>query len=60
MGRKNRKANPARAFADALESNEGCMGEMAAMAFTCEQFGISEEAGYELLISLSEEDANGI
>lgn len=44
----------AREFADALESNEEHMAEMAAMAVTCEQFGISEEEGYDLLISLSE------
>ncbi len=42
----------ARKFADALEDNEEHMGEMAAMAVTCEQFGISEEQGYELLTSL--------
>lgn len=50
---KPKKKIDARAFADALEANEECMGEMAAMAITCEQHGISEEEGYDLLISLS-------
>lgn len=45
----------AREFADALEENEEHMAEMAAMAVTCEQFGISEERGYDLLIGLSQE-----
>lgn len=55
MSRKRRPRIPARDFADALESNEECMGEMAAMSVTCDQFGISEEEGYDLLISLSTE-----
>jgi hypothetical protein len=38
-----------------LDTNEECMGEMAAMSVTCEQFGISEEEGYDLLISRSVE-----
>lgn len=37
-------------FAEALSDNEQIMGEMAAFAVTCEQFGISEEEGYDLLI----------
>lgn len=37
-------------FRDALEENEAHMAEMAAMAITCEQFGITEEEGYDLLI----------
>lgn len=44
----------AREFADALENNEEHMAEMAAMAVTCEQFGLSEEEGYDLLILLRE------
>lgn len=43
----------ATAFRDALEANEECMPEMAAMAVTCEQFGITEDEGYDLLISIS-------
>ena len=38
-------------FAAILEDNEEHMGEHAAMAITCEQFGISEEDGYDLLMS---------
>lgn len=49
-----RKAKPKRVscteFQDALDENELHMAEMAAMAITCEQFGISEEEGYDLLI----------
>ena len=30
------------------------MGEMAAMAVTCEQFGIDEDEGYDLLVSLAD------
>lgn len=37
-------------FVEALEVNEDAMPEMAAMAATCEQFGISEEDGYDLLL----------
>ena len=53
----NRKKKPkqksrAVTFAEALETNEQHMGEMAAMAVTCEQFGITEDQGYELLISI--------
>lgn len=57
MGRKRKpkESISAHAFADMLEANEECMGEMAAMSVTCEQFGISEEEGYDLLISLSQE-----
>lgn len=49
---KRRKISSASAFALALEANEACMAEMAAMSVTCDQFGISEEEGYDLLISL--------
>lgn len=49
-----RKKLDARAFAAALDDNEEHMGEMAAMAVTCEPFGISEEEGYDLLISIAE------
>lgn len=52
MSRKKKKPSNAKAFADALEDNEAHMGEMAAMSVTCEQFGIDEDAGYDLLISL--------
>lgn len=44
----------AQAFSDALEANEERMGEMAAMAVTCEQFSIDEDEGYDLLVSLAE------
>ena len=50
----------AEAFAEALEDNEECMGEMAAMAVTCEQFGISEDEGYALLIEIAEREAAGL
>jgi hypothetical protein len=39
----------AKQFADALADNEEAMAEMAAFAVTCEQFGIDEEEGYDLL-----------
>ena len=42
----------AKEFSEALEANEANMGEMAAMAVTCEQFGISEEEGFDLLVGL--------
>lgn len=44
----------AQAFSDALAANEDHMGEMAAMAVTCEQFGIDEDEGYDLLVSLAD------
>lgn len=47
------KAPDAQLFAAALEENEEHMGEMAAMAVTCEQFGIDEEDGYDLLLAAS-------
>lgn len=40
-----------RAFAEVLADNEETMPEMAAMAVTCEVFGITEEEGYDLLIA---------
>lgn len=57
MGRKRKSGDnaSAQAFATMLEANEECMGEMAAMFVMCEQFGISEDEGYDLLISLSHE-----
>jgi len=45
----------ARDFAEALSDNEDCMGEMAAMSVTCEQFGIDLDEGYDLLLEASEE-----
>lgn len=45
----------AQEFSEALEDNEDMMAEGAAMAVTCEQFGISLEDGYELLIEDAEE-----
>ena len=41
-------------FALDLEVNEECMAENAAMAVTCEQYGIDIDVGYEWLISLSD------
>jgi len=46
----------ARDFAEALSDNEECMGEMAAHSVTCEQFGISDDEGYDLLLEASEMD----
>lgn len=56
MDNRKRKIN-AKDFAEALEENEEHMGEHAAMAVTCQQFGIDEEEGYDLLISLSSKEA---
>jgi hypothetical protein len=39
----------AKIFADAVEANEQHMPEMAAFFKTCDQFGISDEEGYDLL-----------
>lgn len=39
-------------FALDLEDNEERMGEGAAMALTCEQYGIEPHEGYEVLIAL--------
>lgn len=50
-----RRQSKAKEFADALERNEASMGEMAAMAVTCEQFGIDQEEGYELLIEAGDD-----
>ncbi|GJM01923.1 MAG: hypothetical protein DHS20C08_04240 [Rhodomicrobium sp.] len=41
-------------FSEALEDNEQRMGEMAAFSVTCHEFGISEEDGWDLMISISE------
>jgi cobyrinic acid a,c-diamide synthase len=55
MGKKKNKPKIyPEIFADALEDNESMMGEMAAMSVTCEQFGIDEETGYDLLMECSE------
>jgi hypothetical protein len=43
------QSNRAREFASALARNEDCMAEMAAFSVTCEQFGIDETEGYDLL-----------
>ncbi len=43
-------ASKAQQFREALDENESHMAEMAAMAVTCEQFGIDEEEGYDLLV----------
>jgi thymidine phosphorylase len=40
-------------FAEALAENELHMGEMAAFAVTCEQFGIDEDEGYDLLAEMA-------
>lgn len=41
-------------FALHLEKNEERMAENAAMAVTCDQYGIDIEVGYDWLISLSD------
>ena len=47
---KKRKPIPSQKdFERELADNEESMGEHAAMAMTCEFFGISEDEGYELL-----------
>ena len=38
-------------FSAVLEDNEQHMGEHAAMAVTCEQFGITVDEGFDLLIA---------
>ena len=43
-------------FAEMLEMNEDSMSEGAAMAVTCEMFGLSIDEGHQLLIEASEED----
>lgn len=55
MGKKNKqpKESPAELairFSDALEENEEHMGEGAAMAVTCEQFGVDWCTGHEILM----------
>lgn len=44
----------AKRFSEMLEDNEEHMGEHAAHSVTCEQLGIDEMDGYELLYMLSE------
>lgn len=39
----------AQQFAESLAENEEYMAEMAAFAVTCEQFGIDQEEGFDLL-----------
>lgn len=46
---KRDKYNLALRFSEALEDNESSMGEMAAYRITCEQLGISEDDGWNLL-----------
>lgn len=46
---KKSLASKAEQFAEALEENEEHMAEMAAFSVTCEQFGIDDEEGYNLL-----------
>jgi hypothetical protein len=53
------QSNRAREFASALASNEDCMAEMAAFSVTCEQFGIDEAEGYDLLAESTLTDSNG-
>ncbi len=60
MGRRHKRRHrpapiDARAFAEALEANEEMMSEGAAMAVTCEQFGIEHMDGIDLLVSLADE-----
>jgi hypothetical protein len=45
----------AKQFAEALDNNEDSMAEMAAFSVTCEQFGIDEEEGYDLLAAYAQE-----
>ncbi len=57
MGKKKKKQLPTfEEFTKAWDENEESMGEMAAFNVTCEQFGISEDDGWDLLADGQEED----
>lgn len=43
-------------FEEALEANEECMGEQAAIAVTCEQFGVGYDDYALILIELPDGD----
>lgn len=57
--RQERELDLAQELSELWDDNEDTMGEQAAFSVACEQLGISEDRGYELLALLGTEEPSG-